>query len=425
LKVPFKRLLVDVSYTRTQCGSTGVTRVVRRLLREFQDAAAQDTWACQPIATHSKGFRLAASAHQDDRGPESGTDGGVASQILRKVTSGRARELATRSLPVPLLEAAWRHYSRWTFDHLSAGAEPAVQGAGDVVFMADAAWYYQSWHAAQLARTRGARPVLMVHDLIPLTHPEHCTPLVSRMFTHWLARMLECCDAVICNSQATQGELQVYAAHRNLALPPMGSFRLGCDPAPPQPVNGGRARTEFAALLGEKPTFTAVGSLEPRKNHAFLLLVFDRLWRAGHDVQLLIMGRPAADGRAFLKRATCHPECGHRLRIVSDANDDELSYAYGHSRALVFPSLAEGFGLPLVEARTRGCPVIASDLPAFRELSDEGVWLHTPNSIEELSALVIAHSKEDWRTRVAPMPAFTWSDSAQECLQVLGGLLAR
>jgi hypothetical protein len=79
----------------------------------------------------------------------------------------------------------------------------------------------------------------------------------------------------------------------------------------------------------------------------------------------------------------------------------------------------------LVEARTRGCPVIASDLPAFREHSDEGVWLHDPHSIEELSALVIAHSKEDWRTRVAPMPAFSWSDSARECLQVLGGLLAR
>lgn len=415
---------MDVSYTRTQRGSIGVTRVVRHLLSEFRKTAdLQGQWTCQPVAIHSKGFRLAELA-QDRPGPGVGTQGSAASAVLRKVTSGRAREWATRSVPAPLLQAAWQQYSRWTFDTLSEDAEPVAWEPGDVLFLADAAWHYRSWEASQLARDRGAKVVLLVYDLIPLTHPEHCAPLVSRLFEKWLKHMLACCDAIICISQATERDLRMYASNRSLPLPPMASFRLGCNPVQEPSSSSGRVRPAISSFLSGIPAFTAVGSLEPRKNYAWLLEVFERLWLGGHDVRLLIIGRPTADGRAFLDRAMRHPEQGRRLRVATDANDDELSYAYGHSRALVFPSLAEGFGLPLVEARTRGCPVIASGLPAFQELSDEGVWLHAPDSIEELSALLIAHSREDWRCRVGVMPAFTWSDSAQECLQVLGGLLA-
>ncbi|GAB2606104.1 hypothetical protein GCM10027034_44230 [Ramlibacter solisilvae] len=421
MNLPFQRLLVDVSYTRTQRGSTGVTRVVRRLLGEFQNAAMHAGWTCQPVATHSKGFRLAQSGGQEN--PNAGVQESVASQVLSRVTGGRARELATRSIPLPLLETAWQAYSRWTFDQLSASAEPAVHAPGDVLLLADAAWYYPSWRAAQLARAQGARPVLMVHDLIPLTHPEHCVPLVSRLFEQWLVQMLACCDAVVCNSRATERELRVYTAHRNLSLPPTGSFRLGCDPASSHPGATGQVRASIQTFLSNTPTFTAVGSLEPRKNHAWLLGVFEQLWLAGHDLRLLIIGRPTADGRVFLERAKRHPENGRRLRVVTDASDDELTHAYEHSRALVFPSLAEGFGLPLVEARTRGCPVIASDLPAFRELADEGVWLHAANSVEELTSLLIKHSQQDRRALAAPMAAFFWRDSALQCLHVISDLL--
>jgi alpha-1,2-rhamnosyltransferase len=114
-----------------------------------------------------------------------------------------------------------------------------------------------------------------------------------------------------------------------------------------------------------------------------------------------------------------HPEQGRRLLVVLDGSDDDLAAVYAHARALVFPSLAEGFGLPLVEARTRGCPVIASDLPAFRELADAGVSLYPKNSIEDLEALVLAHAAVDRRTLVGAMPAFTWKDSAEQLLEAV------
>ena len=119
-----------------------------------------------------------------------------------------------------------------------------------------------------------------------------------------------------------------------------------------------------------------------------------------------------------------HPQQGRLLLTLLDASDAEVAHAYAKCRALILPSLAEGFGLPLVEARTRGCLVIASDLPAFEELADEGVSLYARDSGAQLEALVAAHASVDRRASVAPMAAFTWKDSAQQFLHGMTGLLA-
>lgn len=424
LSAPFNRLFVDISYTRTQTGSIGVTRTVRSLLSEFQQATPLTGLQCQPVAIHSGGFReltLPAVAPLAVTPPKA--TGGTAARMLRWITGGRVRRLALASLPLAVLHAAWRLYSRWTFDALSRQAAPVAFQPGDVLFMGDASWHYEAWHAMQRARQQGCRVVLMVHDLIPLRHPEYGAPLVSMVFGEWLTRMLRCADAVICNSQATESDLKDYVASVGLPLPLTGHFRLGCDLVR-QP--GAQAARPAIAHFLSKPgvSFAAVGSFEPRKNYAWLLQVFERLWAKGHNVRLLIAGRPTADGQALVEKAKQHPEQGRRLLTVFDASDQELDHVYAQARALLFPSLAEGFGLPLVEARTRGCLVIASNLPVFQELADEGVSLCTENSLGNMEALVMTHAEVDRRASVTPMPVFTWKDSAQQCLQVMAGLLA-
>jgi glycosyltransferase involved in cell wall biosynthesis len=105
-----------------------------------------------------------------------------------------------------------------------------------------------------------------------------------------------------------------------------------------------------------------------------------------------------------------------------DASDQELAHVYSTcSQALVLPSLAEGFGLPLVEARMRGCPVIASDLQALKELADEGVSFYHRNSLEELAALLVEQASFEKRSRSTLMPCFTWKNSAEQLIQVLTG----
>jgi glycosyltransferase involved in cell wall biosynthesis len=235
--------------------------------------------------------------------------------------------------------------------------------------------------------------------------------------------MLGNCDAVLCISRATLDDLRNYCAERGLASPPAGHFRLGGDlpVAAPTSDNVGPGIRDFVA--GATPCFAAIGTIEPRKNHALLLTVFERLWASGVKAKLFIAGRTHEDCRALVVRLCCHPRHGTDLQVVLDASDQEISFAYSNCRALLLPSLAEGFGLPLVEARARGCPVIASNLPALLELADEGVSFFTQGSAEELEALLRQYvgTKPHPGT---PMRVFTWEDSAAQLIAVAEALTA-
>jgi alpha-1,2-rhamnosyltransferase len=177
-----------------------------------------------------------------------------------------------------------------------------------------------------------------------------------------------------------------------------------------------------AFMAGPAPFFAAIGTIEPRKNHSMLLAVFERLWAQGLDARLLVAGRPHPDCEALVRRMQEHPQQGQRLLTLLDATDEEISLAYARCRALVFPSLAEGFGLPLVEARARGCRVIASRLPALLELADEGVSFCAPGDAGELEAEVRKHALTP-PVPLGPLRVFTWQDSAAQFVRTAGALL--
>ena len=123
-----------------------------------------------------------------------------------------------------------------------------------------------------------------------------------------------------------------------------------------------------------------VGTIEPRKGHAHVLDAFDQLWSRGLDVNLVIVG---AEGWRHLRpnmrrvipqiiaRLRSHPEWGRRLFWVSRASDEYLEKIYATSSCLIAAAEGEGFGLPLIEAARHGLPIIARDIPVFREVAGE------------------------------------------------------
>lgn len=413
------RVFFDVTYTRTQSGSSGIARTVRSLLQELQAMPA----GCVPVAFHARGFRLAttqpgaAAAHL---APAVG--GALAAWLLRYFMSGPGRRMVTAAVPYPMLAWAWSVHGAWAFDSLSAGEAPAAFRPGDLLVLADQCWNYRAWLAASRARAQGASVVLVLYDLIPLRHPQFCSRLFSSVFERWLGKMIGNVDAVMCISRATQDDLRAYLAERSLAAPPSASFRLGSDLDPRRAQGPVRAAIQSFAGSGA-PCFLAVGTVEPRKNHALLLQAVEHLWASGLDARLVIVGGSNAESAAFARRLAAHEEQGRRLLWLADATDSEVEWLYTACRALVFPSLAEGFGLPLLEARARGCPVIASDLPAFAELADDGVWLYPRHSASALAALMREHAQRSHGRPPALGPAFTWRDSAGQLLQTAAALL--
>ena len=239
------------------------------------------------------------------------------------------------------------------------------------------------------------RPVYLVHDLIPITHPEFCRAGEAERHRDRMRTVLTTAAGVIGNSQATLDELATFAASAGLFTPPSLAAWLGTDALPlPRTIR-----------VPERPTFVVIGTIEARKNHLMLLDIWSRLVaRFGSQApRLLIIGQrgwEADDVFAALDRD--HVLRGHVIEL-SRCSDEELAGHLAEARALLFPSLVEGYGLPLVEALEIGVPVIASDLPVFREICGEIPTYLNPSDAAAWEAAIIDFAQPDSEARTAQL----------------------
>ncbi|MFL6727081.1 MAG: glycosyltransferase family 4 protein [Sphingomicrobium sp.] len=205
------------------------------------------------------------------------------------------------------------------------------------------------------------RAVFLIHDLIPLLYPEYCRAGEHAKHQRRMEIVLASAHGLIGNSQATINEVARCAAEHGLPMPPAIAASIAGPPVP-----RGVVPRKF-----ERPHFIIVGTIEARKNHALLLHVWKRLVaRLGDQVPLLVIvgqrGWEASLPVAMLDRAADLK--GHVLEFGT-CGDEELASLIAGARALLMPSFAEGFGLPIAEALQLGTPVIASDLAVFREFA--------------------------------------------------------
>ena len=216
---------------------------------------------------------------------------------------------------------------------------------------------------AQRVRHHGVRPVYFLHDLIPLTHPEYCRAGEVDRHRQRLHTMLQTGYGVIANSHVTLRHLVAYGQARALPVPAGVVAHLGVSrlPAP-------RGQPPLAS-----PYFVVLGTIEARKNHLMLLHVWRELVnRLGAAVpKLIIIGQRGWECEQVVDLLERCDALRGAVREVSHCDDAQLATWLCHAQALLFPSFAEGYGLPLVEALAAGVPVIASDLPAFREVAGD------------------------------------------------------
>ncbi len=218
-------------------------------------------------------------------------------------------------------------------------------------------------NTAAIARLReaGAGFVPLIHDLIPLTHPEYTRPGSMQAHRGMLDNIARMADAVIVNSQATCASLEGWMTKTELHCPPTLVAPLGFD-LPPVAAD--------ACLRPASPYFVMLGTIEPRKNHIFLL----NLWR---DLQasmgpatprLVIIGRQGWESEAVHRTLERRDTFAGLVEARGRVSDQEVAWLLSGARALLFPSMVEGYGIPVVEALALGLPVIASDIPALREV---------------------------------------------------------
>lgn len=219
----------------------------------------------------------------------------------------------------------------------------------------------QNFDYVRRSQRYGLRPLYVLHDLIPITHPEYCREGEAELHRRRLDVMLTSSVALVVNSQATARILEAYAEVRRLAVP---AYIVA-------PLAPGRLPPPSLERPMREPYFVVLGTIEPRKNHLLLLHVWRQLVESGCGSipRLVIIGQRGWECEQIedlLER--CESLRGH-VREVNRCSDADLATWLAHAQALLFPSFEEGYGMPVVEALSLGVPVIASDLPVFRELA--------------------------------------------------------
>ena len=260
---------------------------------------------------------------------------------------------------------------------------------GDMLLLLDSTWYADIWPSVKRVRERGGQVVSVIYDLIPITHPQFCDDYLAQVFKNWFMSSQGRVDGYVAISKTVRDDLERFLRN-HLDAPPLperfGHFYLGAD-FKPAAIDAMAVRQDVRDMFEGCPVYLIVSTVEPRKNHAYLLDTFDRLWHRDKDVTLLIIGRRGWKVEHLLERIFSHPRFGKNLFFREDIGDSELQYCYSRARALLFPSIAEGFGLPIIEALNSGLPVIASDIPVHREVGKDDIGycdIHDPESLAKL-----------------------------------------
>lgn len=239
-------------------------------------------------------------------------------------------------------------------------------------------------------RRTGARLVFFVHDLIPISHSQHVPDGHAEEHEQRMATVAQLADLVIVNTDGTAAALRHYFAKEKFT-PPIRAVPLGIDLR--APVN----------VSDRAPYFICIGTIESRKNHILLLKVWEQMAAVlGENApRLLLAGRRGWKHEEVVRTIAASPALAGLVEEHNTLSDGAMARLLAGAEGLLYPSFAEGFGLPVVEGLAMGVPVLCSDLPELREVGgtapeyldphDPAVWFRTildyanPNSEARLA----------------------------------------
>ncbi|MCD6576580.1 MAG: glycosyltransferase family 4 protein [Anaerolineaceae bacterium] len=233
-----------------------------------------------------------------------------------------------------------------------------------------------------------------IHDILPITR-EGMFDVSAFKFKHLVRQSFRFSYAIMTPSQRTADDITEYiVSDEDIQVGDslkLGYSYHGADFANNPKTNKNICRNRII----KQPYFLMVGTLEIRKNHLHVLNAFEKLWADGIDVTLCIAGRIGWKVEPLLEKLQNHPERDKRLFFFNGPTDEELAQLYIDSYCLIFASLDEGFGLPIVEAAHYKVPLLLSDIAIFREIAGDNARYFSLEDENDLAQAVIGFLKDD------------------------------
>jgi glycosyltransferase involved in cell wall biosynthesis len=374
-----RQLLVDVSTIIRNDARTGIQRVVRALLLQLFRRPPIGFRVRPVFATRKQGYRYAPE-NADLAFPESPELTGTSAVSVRP---------------------------------------------GDLFLGLDLAAHILPRHKGELAqwKRQGVEINVVVYDLLPVLHPTWFNSKNTRNIRRWLRTLAILADRLVCISKTVRTDLEDWLLRKYSLAPgtiPISVIPLGADIDASMPSRGLPENIDaLMQVLSSKPTILMVGTLEPRKSHGAVLAAFNDLWKKGRDVNLAIVGKSGWKTESLQQILRAHPQHARGLHWLEDASDELLMLLYAQCSGVIVASHAEGFGLSFIEGLYYQKPVLARNIPVFREIGGD---FATYFSGEESLAKEIETWLVNIENKQVPLggPQHTWQNSAHELCNYLG-----
>lgn len=261
-----------------------------------------------------------------------------------------------------------------------------------------------------------------IHDIIGIDYPQFCQTDDVINFVDYIGAALNFADRIAVNSNATADSIKELAKRLKTKEPVTDVALLGGDF---KNIDAGEDDMTKISDTVKKITESGkyiymVGTLEPRKNHKLLLDAYEKVLH--ESINLVIVGFAGQGMEELIGRIEGNENYQKGLWYLNGANDEELDYLYKHSFALTFPSYAEGYGLPLMEAMIRRTPIVASDTPINREVAKDRALYFEKDDWKGFSDIILNLLKDEGaykelcdKTKDYVPP--TWEDTANDVIK--------
>ena len=363
---------------------------------------------------------IAAGAIEDEYEFVTAGRGGGYLTVEPRLVQSLIRTLASARVEIDQLRAA--------SERASSEGEIVVPGSGDTVIVLGAFWVMENVVEQLVAmKRRGARVVILIHDIIPITHPEFCETDLTDTFNMYVNAVMRVVDLALFISDASRFAVAKTLELRGIPSPLMRVL--------PNAHLTWKKNTSRAAPLSdrvqdvlESPYVLYVSTIEVRKNHILLFRIWKRLLEdKGYDSipNLVFVGRPGWRVRDLMDQIESTKRLSGKIMILHDISDMELQALYERSLFTAFTSFVEGWGLPVGESLVFGRPCIASEVSSIPEVAGDLVDYVDPHSLDT-AYRVFLRMIEDERYRESRAERITreftprtWGDVAADLRSIL------
>ncbi len=401
------KIYLDCTPTYNSGLNTGIQRVVKNIVKHAPEVAKELQIPIVPVVS------LCGAYYTFEAFPHISPTKNALKTFLKKIyVSTRAfldyllPTALSRMLYHPSLAIfANKVTDKILFSKKREASREVTMRPNDIVILLDSTWLNNNYKQLEELKQNSIKIVAVLYDIIPITHPEFCTIDLTNSLKDWYKKAAPYIDGYIAISKSVQVEIQAYLKQGKFDY-----FYLGTNFS--TEYDEQKVPDSFKNLFKTPNTYLTVSTIEPRKNHAYILDTFDALWQSKEDVTYVMIGREGWNMKHLMHRITTHELYNKKLFLLTDTDDNALVYAYKHAKALLFASHVEGFGLPIIESLFYRLPVIASDTPIHKEIGRENISyfdLANPSSLQHIIQT----------QNIKPVHDFIWQDWHQSTKELI------